>query len=206
MGDEIATNIFMLGYAWQLGLVPLQRESIMRAIELNGVAIEANKKAFNFGRLAAHDMDTIENMMAEVRGDAKAEPVSATLEEMLEKRAAYLTAYQDEAYANRYRDTIAKVKAAELAAIGKDTQELPLTEATARYYHKVLAYKDEYEVARLYTDGDFMKDLKATFQGNYKLRLNLARRLWSKMTPPPAARKSANSGRGFCRYSACWPS
>lgn len=196
MGDEIATNIFMLGYAWQLGLVPLQRESILRAIELNGVAIEANKKAFNFGRLAAHDMDTIENMMAEVRGDAKAEPVSATLEEMLEKRATYLTAYQDEAYANRYRDTIAKVKAAELAAIGKDTQELPLTEATARYYHKVMAYKDEYEVARLYTDGDFMKDLKATFQGNYKLRLNLA--------PPIMEQDDPATGRPKKREFGAW--
>lgn len=196
MGDEIATNIFMLGYAWQLGMIPLHRESIMRAIELNGVAIEANKKAFNFGRLAAHDMDTVENMMAEVRGDAKPEPMAVTLEDVLAKRVAYLTDYQDAAYAERYSTAIAKVQAAEKALYSGDESELPLTEMAARFYHKVLAYKDEYEVARLYSDPTFMQDLKATFQGDYKLRLNLA--------PPIMEQEDPATGRPKKREFGAW--
>ncbi|MCB9991161.1 MAG: indolepyruvate ferredoxin oxidoreductase family protein [Rhodospirillales bacterium] len=171
LGDEIATNIFMLGYAWQMGLVPLHRESLERAIELNGVAIEANRKSFAFGRLAAHDPGKLEAMAAEVRGDADVEKVAETLDDIIARRAAYLTAYQDEAYAKRYTDKIAQIRDAEQKIVANSTV---LTEAAARYYHKLLAYKDEYEVARLYTDGDFIKDLEKTFQGNYKLSFHMA--------------------------------
>lgn len=191
MGDEIATNIFMLGYAWQQGLVPLGRDSILRAIELNGVAVEANKKAFSFGRLAAQEPATIEAMMAEVRGDAEDEPVALTLDEMLAKRVSYLTDYQDAAYAQRYSDAVAKMQAAE-APFGNTA----LTEAVARYYHKLMAYKDEYEVARLYTDGDFMKELKATFQGDYKIRFNLA--------PPIMEQEDPATGRPRKREFGAW--
>ena len=190
MGDEIATNIFMLGYAWQLGLVPMHRESIERAIELNGVAIDANKKAFRFGRLAAHDPAAIEAMMAEVHGDAQEEPIAQTLDEMIAKRKAYLTDYQNAAYAERYVQAIDKLKAAE-AVHGTS-----LAQAAARYYHKLLAYKDEYEVARLYSDAHFLKELKATFQGDFKIRFNLA--------PPIMERPDPATGRPKKREFGAW--
>ncbi len=116
MGDEIATNIFMLGYAWQLGLVPLKRESIERAIELNGVGIPANKKSFNFGRLAVHNPQSIEKMMKDVHGDAQEEPAAQTLEDIIAKRVAYLTSYQNAAYAEHYATAIAGLKSAERSA------------------------------------------------------------------------------------------
>ncbi len=191
MGDEIATNVFMLGYAWQLGLVPLSRASIERAIELNGVAIPANKKAFNFGRLAAHNPQVIEKMMSDVRGDAEEEPIAQTLEEIIAKRTAYLTGYQNAAYAARYTTAIAGIKAAE-----QTLQGTAVTEAAARYYHKLLAYKDEYEVARLFTDGHFMKELKATFQGDYKIRFNLA--------PPIMEENDPATGRPKKREFGAW--
>lgn len=191
MGDEIATNVFMLGYAWQLGLVPLSRESIERAIELNNVAINANKKAFNFGRLAAHNPQIIEKMMKDVRGDAEEEPIAQTLDDIISKRKDYLTAYQNAAYAARYTTAIAGIKAAE-----QQLQSTAVTEAAARYYHKLLAYKDEYEVARLFTDGHFMKELKATFQGDYKIRFNLA--------PPIMEEEDPATGRPRKREFGAW--
>jgi len=191
MGDEIATNVFMLGYAWQQGLLPLKRESIERAIELNNVAINANKKAFNFGRLAAHNSQIIEKMMSDVRGDAEEEPIAQTLDEIIAKRVAYLTDYQNASYAKRYSTAIADIKAAEQAL-----QSTAVTEAAARYYHKLLAYKDEYEVARLFTDGHFMKELKATFQGDYKIRFNLA--------PPIMEQEDPATGRPRKREFGAW--
>jgi indolepyruvate ferredoxin oxidoreductase len=191
MGDEIATNVFMLGFAWQKGLVPLSRASIERAIELNGVAIPANKKAFNFGRLAAHNPQAIEKMMADVRGEVQEEPVAQTLEEIIVKRIAYLTDYQNTAYAKRYASAIADLRTAEAAL-----QCTAVTEAAARYYHKLLAYKDEYEVARLFTDGNFMKELKATFQGDYKIRFNLA--------PPIMEQEDPATGRPRKREFGAW--
>ncbi len=193
MGDEIATNVFMLGYAWQLGLVPLTRESIERAIELNGVGIASNKKAFNFGRLAVHNPQSIEKMMADVRGDAQEETVAQTLDEIIAKRVSYLTSYQNTAYAQRYTTKIADIKAVEEKL---QTGALAVTEAVARYYHKLLAYKDEYEVARLFTDSHFMKELKATFQGDYKIRFNLA--------PPIMEQEDPATGRPKKREFGAW--
>ncbi|MFO0390096.1 MAG: indolepyruvate ferredoxin oxidoreductase family protein [Alphaproteobacteria bacterium] len=191
MGDEIATNVFMLGYAWQKGLVPLSRASIERAIELNGVAINSNKKAFNFGRLAAQNPQAIEKMMGEVKGEADAEPIAQTLEDIISKRVSFLTAYQNATYAERYSTAIAGIK-----AIEEKLQSNVVTEAAARYYHKLLAYKDEYEVARLYSNGQFIKELKATFQGDYKLRFNLA--------PPIMEQNDPATGRPKKREFGAW--
>lgn len=193
LGDEIGTNVFMLGYAWQLGLVPLSRESIERAIELNGVGINSNKMAFNFGRLAAHEPKIIEKMLSDVHGDVHEEPIAQTLDEVIAKRVAYLTGYQNAQYAQRYFTAIAGLKAAEETM---KTGALAVTEAAARYYHKVLAYKDEYEVARLFTDGHFMKELKSTFQGNYKIRFNLA--------PPIMEQEDPATGRPRKREFGAW--
>ena len=143
MGDSIYTNPMMLGYAWQKGWIPLGRESLMRAIELNGVAVENNKAAFEWGRRAAHDWAAVESLLApaQVIEFKKRE----TLESLVARRVEFLTAYQNAAYADSYRSFVDKVRLAE-APLGKTT----LTEAVARYLFKLMAYKDEYEVARLH--------------------------------------------------------
>ncbi len=203
MGDEIATNIFMLGYAWQRGLIPLHRQSIERAIELNAVAVEANKKAFSYGRIAAHDPDKIAAILAAAQGDSAQETFNSTLKDIIRDRTSYLTAYQDEKYARRYAEKIASLQIAEMAVHGLENGgevpegvALPVTEAAARYYHKVLAYKDEYEVARLFSDGRFIRELKSTFQGDYKIRFNLA--------PPVMEQQDPATGRPKKREFGAW--
>jgi indolepyruvate ferredoxin oxidoreductase len=193
LGDEIMTNIFMLGYAWQKGHVPLSREAIERAIELNNVAIDANKRAFAYGRLAAYDPEKIEDMVKDVRGDTRPEKISDSLEEMLEKRIPYLADYQNAAYAKRYSDMVERVREAENRVIANSSK---LAEAVAKNYHKLLAYKDEYEVARLYTNGDFIKDLQSQFTGNYKIEFNMA--------PPIMERKDPATGRPKKRKFGPW--
>jgi indolepyruvate ferredoxin oxidoreductase len=184
LGDEIATNIFMLGYAWQKGLVPLSRAAIERAIELNGVAIDDNKKAFNFGRLAAHDPVGVEKMTAEVTGPAHEEEIAVTIDDIIAKRVKFLTEYQNASYAKRYTDMLDRVK-----ATAPD-----LLETVARNYYKLLAYKDEYEVARLYTNGDFIKEVKAQFDGNYKLKFNLAPPIMETTDPATGRPKKREFG------------
>lgn len=184
LGDEIATNVFMLGFAWQKGLVPLSRAAIERAIELNGVAIDDNKKAFNFGRLAAHNPAQVEEMTASVTGAVHEEEIAQTLEDVIAKRVKYLTAYQNEAYAQRYSAMLARVQ-----------ETAPdLLETVARNYHKLLAYKDEYEVARLYTDGDFIREVKAQFDGDFKLKFNLAPPIMETTDPATGRPKKREFG------------
>ncbi len=179
MGDSIATNLFMLGFAWQKGFVPLSEESVLAAIELNGVAIESNKRAFLWGRRAAHDRGAVEKL-AQPAEAPENRHLSQSLEETVARRRGFLTDYQDAAYALRYVQLVDKAKAAEAAqAPGRSG----LAEAVARYYFKLLAYKDEYEVARLYTSGDFAARLKQQFEGDVKLRFHLAPPLGSKRDP-----------------------
>lgn len=191
MGDEIATNIFVVGFAWQKGLLPLTKDSIMKAIELNGVAIDANKRAFNYGRLAAHDPETITKMVQEVKGDGEIQTVSNTLDELIAKREKYLTDYQNEAYAKRYYNLVMRTRETEEKIVANSQG---LTEAVARYYHKLMAYKDEYEVARLYSNGDFMRKLKAEFGGNFKLEFNLAPPIISADDPATGRPKKRKFG------------
>ena len=180
MGDAIATNLFMLGYAYQKGLVPLRASAIERAIELNGAAVEMNKQAFLWGRRAALDLAAVQRTVAASTAIPPGRVLSRTLEEIIERRAAALTDYQNAAYAARYRVLVERVRAAEAA----DAKGLSgLTEAVARYYFKLLAYKDEYEVARLYTDGNFRKALEAQFEGDYRLEFHLAPPLLAEVDP-----------------------
>lgn len=173
LGDEINTNMLMLGFAWQKGFIPLRLESIYRAIELNGVAVETNQKAFAFGRLAAHDMSKIAAILDSVLKDGEEEQkIAETLEGMIARRVDYLGAYQNKSLAGRYSALVRKVAEHEQERFG-DAQD-KLAQAAARYYHKVLAYKDEYEVARLYTDGRFIKQLGSQFTGDFKIEFNLA--------------------------------
>jgi indolepyruvate ferredoxin oxidoreductase len=176
LGDSIYTNPLMMGYAWQAGRIPLSYAAIMRAIELNGVQIDNNKAAFEWGRRCAHDLASVQAMF-------KAQQViqfvkRPSLADTISTRVEFLTGYQDAAYAARYKAFVEKVQAAE-TPLGGGTA---LSEAVARYLFKLMAYKDEYEVARLHTDPAFVKKVADMFEGNYKLVHHLA--------PPMIARKN----------------
>ncbi len=191
MGDTIAANLFLLGFAWQKGMVPVSHASLMQAIELNAVAIEMNKKAFLWGRRAAHDLAAV------LRFAHPAQPVTlhpASLDERIEKRVAALTDYQNAAYAERYRSLVARVRDAE-APFGTTR----LTEAVAQNYFKLLAYKDEYEVARLFTQETFWRQLRDTFEGDYEVKFHLAPPLISRMDPRTGRVPKRSYGPGLMR-------
>jgi indolepyruvate ferredoxin oxidoreductase len=173
MGDSIMSNVFMLGFAYQRGLVPLSAAALLRAIVINGVAVERNQQAFRWGRLAAHDRDALERAMHEgnvVRAD---EAIAQDLETIVAKRVAFLTEYQDAAYARRYEALVREA--------GRGGDEFAV--AVARNAFKLMAYKDEYEVARLYTDGAFERQVAESFEGDYKIRYHFAPPLLARVDP-----------------------
>jgi len=180
MGDSIATNAFMLGYAFQKGAIPLSLDAIMRAIEINGAAIEMNKQAFTWGRLAAHDMARVRSV---IQFRTRTSAPTRTLDEQIAYRADFLNSYQEKAYAERYLAAVAKVRTAEAAVLPSSTE---LTEAVAKNLFKLMAYKDEYEVARLYSDDSFARKLSQKFDGDFRLKFYLA---------PPIFAKRDKSGR-----------
>jgi len=179
MGDSIATNLFMVGFAYQRGLLPVGEAAILRAIELNDTAIESNKQSFRWGRMAAVAPAKV-SALATPRATPDSQRLSASLDETIARRAGYLTAYQDAAYAKRYTDFVARVRASEGAKLPGASA---LTEAVARYYFKLLAVKDEYEVARLYAQSDFAARVADQFDGDYKLTFSLAPPLLAKPDP-----------------------
>ncbi|OJY70329.1 MAG: indolepyruvate ferredoxin oxidoreductase [Rhodospirillales bacterium 70-18] len=194
LGDSIATNPFMLGYAWQKGLVPLTLASLLQAIELNGTAVAANKAAFTWGRAAAVDPARV----AAAAGLAPAAPALATmaprtLEQMLDGRMAHLTAYQSRRYARRWRALVDRVAELEGRMFSGSTA---LTEAVARGYHKLLTYKDEYEVARLYASKEFRTALAAQFETPKRIEFHLA--------PPILARRDKRTGHLVKRSYGPW--
>src|SRR6185503_9533049 len=155
----------MLGYCWQKGWMPLARASIERAIDLNGVAVEFNRKSFVWGRRAAVDLERVRRIAIPADVIPIEQHFSRNLDELMERRAEFLTGYQDAAYAARYRSLVEKTRKVENEKTGSNK----LAEAVARYYAKLLAYKDEYEVARLYTDGAFRTKIEGMFEGDYKV-------------------------------------
>ena len=172
LGDAIGANLFLLGFAWQQGSIPVSRVALERAIELNGVAVDANKQAFLWGRRAAHAPDQVRRLMAK---PGQRRPRS--LETLIEDRSRRLTAYQNATYAKAYTAFVARVRK-------HDTDgEQRLTRAVASSLHKLMAYKDEYEVARLYSDGEFRRQLETQFSGDYRLRVHLAPPLLAKRDP-----------------------
>jgi indolepyruvate ferredoxin oxidoreductase len=180
LGDPIAANILMLGYAWQRGLVPVGLAALMRAIELNNVAVDMNKRAFAVGRLAATDRAGLAAL-----GGAGSRVIQfappASLDETIALCSGLLEKYQDARYAHRYVEAVGRVRLRE-QSLNRNT---PLAKAVARNLYKVMAYKDEYEVARLHADPAFREQIAAQFEGEYKLEFHLA--------PPLLARKRAGS-------------
>ncbi|HUH89437.1 MAG TPA: indolepyruvate ferredoxin oxidoreductase family protein [Lysobacter sp.] len=247
LGNAIGSNLFLLGYAWQRGLVPISLDAIMRAVELNGAAIEMNKTAFAWGRLAVIDPHAVADAAGLVRNQptaAEATPnvlpmlgagqweghesgspsaprpgrdedelrhvpqshpgdkvaflplddarLSRSLDELISRRVAFLTEYQDATYARHYASLVNRVRDAEA---GKASGSTDLTEAVARYAFKLMAYKDEYEVARLYTSGEFLRQVERQFDGDYKLKFHLA---------PPLLAKRDENGQLIKREFGPW--
>jgi indolepyruvate ferredoxin oxidoreductase len=193
VGDSIYTNPLMLGYAWQKGRVPLTHAALMRAIELNGVQVENNKTAFEWGRRAANEPHAVKAL---VRSGQVIELVkrSSNIDDMIAKRVEFLTEYQNARYAAQYKSLVDKVRAKEAELVFSHTATRPdpakpstkLTEAVARYLFKLMAYKDEYEVARLHSDARFLERVTSQFEGkpgqDFQLNYHLA--------PPTIAKKN----------------
>jgi indolepyruvate ferredoxin oxidoreductase len=179
LGDSIGANLFLLGYAWQHGLVPVSAEAIALAIELNGVAVDLNKRAFDWGRRAAHDRATVEALAGQ--GGQPWQPLQQ-LDEIVADRSRRLVEYQDARYAARYRTLVERVHAAEQALLLPGEEPL-LSRAVARALYKLMAIKDEYEVARLYSDGEFQRRLSETFSGDFRLRFHMAPPLFARIDP-----------------------
>ena len=201
-GDAIATNLFMLGYAWQKGRIPLSRAAIERAIEINGVAVEMNLSAFDWGRRTAVERDVVERRTAP--GIAPSIEVAPprereTLESVIERRAVFLADYQDAAYAGRYRGFVERVRAAERS---RAKGMRGFAEAVARGYFKLLAYKDEYEVARLHAAPEFRRRIEATFEGDFTLEFHLAPPLFARRDPSTGEPRKARYGPWMMRVLA----
>jgi indolepyruvate ferredoxin oxidoreductase len=172
-GNTVGANIFLVGYAYQLGAIPLSAASIEEAIELNGEAVDMNKAAFLWGRRAAVSPAALEGAIKpEPETVSDARTLSQSLDEVVARRTVFLTSYQNAAYAARYRGWVDRARAVEAACVPGKTG---LTEAVARYLFKLMAYKDEYEVARLYSDGSFMKQVRSELGGErLRFRVHLA--------------------------------
>ena len=210
-GDAIATNLFMLGYAWQKGRIPLSRAAIERAIEINGVAVKMNLSAFDWGRRTAVERDVVERRAGPGIASSRAAPGIApsievapprereTLESVIERRAVFLADYQDAAYAGRYRGFVERVRAAERS---RAKGMRGFAEAVARGYFKLLAYKDEYEVARLHAAPEFRRRIEATFEGDYTLEFHLAPPLFARRDPATGEPRKARYGPWMMRVFA----
>jgi indolepyruvate ferredoxin oxidoreductase len=173
MGDTIYVNPMILGYAWQKGWVPLHRESLVRAIELNDVQVKNNLAAFEWGRHAAQHLDAL---MKHIRpSQVITFKKRDSLEDIVANRMARLTDYQNATYAQLYQGIVERVRATE-APLGKTI----LTETVAWHLYKLMAYKDEYEVARLHTQTGFLERIKDSFEGDFKVNYHLAPPIWSK--------------------------
>lgn len=194
-GDSITANVFVLGYALQRGWIPLRAASLKRAIELNGAAVSDNLRALAWGRGAAHDSKMLLNVSA--GGAEMPGPVGGeTRSELVDARCRDLRAYQDARYAQRYRNLVERVGRVEARLAGEPGA---LTEAVALYYFKLLAYKDEYEVSRLFTDGRFLESLRADFEGKFRLEFHLAPPLFSRPDPATGRPRGRRYGRWMLR-------
>ncbi len=180
LGDSIATNLFMVGFAYQKAYLPLAARSILAAIEKNGVSVAMNKAAFTWGRRAALDPAAVAQRATLPDDLRDSRQISKNLDETIARRVRDLTAYQNARYARRYEKCLRRVREAETRAVPGQTA---LTEAVARNAYKLMAYKDEFEVARLHTETGFRERIDAMFEGDYKLNFHLAPPLLSRPDP-----------------------
>ncbi|UWQ84032.1 indolepyruvate ferredoxin oxidoreductase family protein [Leisingera caerulea] len=185
LGDAVLANVMMLGFAWQKGLVPVSAGALDQAIELNGVAIDKNRLAFAIGRAMAVDPNLVASHYEETPQKEE------TLDELIERRATFLTGYQNMAYASRYTAALNRFR----EALPHDAQE-ELTAAAARSLFKLMAYKDEYEVARLLTSDRFRHQLEEEFEGDFSVKYHLA--------PPLLNWKQDARGRPVKRVFGAW--
>ncbi|CAD6550331.1 hypothetical protein LMG27952_04996 [Paraburkholderia hiiakae] len=192
-GDTIAGNMFMLGYAWQRGLIPIGSEAINAAIELNGSGVKMNKEAFLWGRRAALSPSSAERALVAAKPVSESLRISSSLDEFIERKVEFLTGYQNAAYGERFRKLVSKVRDWERAVMPR--QEA-VTRAVASGYFKVLAYKDEYEVARLHSSPEFVESIRQQFEGDFRIAFNLA--------PPLFARKDELSGEPRKKEFGAW--
>ncbi|QIX53872.1 indolepyruvate ferredoxin oxidoreductase family protein [Rhodococcus sp. DMU1] len=170
LGSEVAVNMFMVGYALQSGALPVGLDAINRAIELNGVAVKMNLDALSWGRVYAARQAEVHGLLAE-DGAAPRSSEPASLDELVARRKEFLTDYQSRSLAEQYGAFVAEARRREVSVMGS---EGPLSRAIAQYLFKLMAYKDEYEVARLYSHPSFRRQLEKTFEGDYKVSLHLA--------------------------------
>ncbi len=186
LGDAIGANLFMVGFAWQKGYLPLSLEALKKAIELNGVSIEDNLRALLWGRRAAVDLAAVQQLAAP---DKPAVAAPKTLDELIAHRTQHLTGYQNAAYARRYRQLVERVRERE-QTLGLSG----LTEAVAENYARLLAYKDEYEVARLYSDARFREQVSNQFEGDFRLEFHFDPPILSKADPLTGKRQKRRFG------------
>ncbi|MEQ1944888.1 indolepyruvate ferredoxin oxidoreductase family protein [Mesorhizobium sp. VNQ89] len=179
-GNTLGANMFMLGFACQYGGLPLTTEAIEKAIELNGEAVQMNIAAFRWGRRAAHEPEFVNELVGKTGMEASP---SQSVDQIVQRRAEFLTAYQDARYAGRYVERLERVREAENRAVAGSAD---LSEAVARNLFKLMAVKDEYEVARLYTDGSFERQISKEFQSFDRLEFHLA---------PPILGRTGNDGK-----------
>jgi indolepyruvate ferredoxin oxidoreductase len=198
LGDAMFTNPVLLGFAWQKGWIPLALASLTRAMELNGVAVERNLAAFALGRRAALNGPALQRQLAPAQVIAftpRQRLTRAALEDVVQQRVAFLTGYQNAAYAQRYADCVARVQGGEMALVVLTSQDaLPLSHAVARNLFKLMAYKDEYEVARLHADPQFGAKVAGLVTGDFRLFYHLA--------PPMLARKNARGELQKMRFGS----
>jgi indolepyruvate ferredoxin oxidoreductase len=191
MGDTVFSNVMMLGFAWQKGLLPLSEAALMKAIELNGVAIDRNKEAFGWGRLSAVDPSAVTDLLDDSNAQVVEVKPEPTLDELINTRHKHLVNYQNQRWADQYRDAVAGVRKAE-ESLGETN--LLLTRAVAQQLYRFMAYKDEYEVARLFAETDFMKEVNETFEGDFKVHFHLAPPLLSGETDAQGRPKKRRFG------------
>jgi indolepyruvate ferredoxin oxidoreductase len=186
LGDSIGANVLMLGFAFQRGLLPVSGAALYRALELYGRNVEENKLAFDWGRFAAESLEQVERLAAE-----SAQPIAASLSEAIARREEFLVGYQDRAYADRYRTRLARVAAAE-QRVRPGSQALQ--DAVARNYFSVLAYKDEYEVARLHTESGFVESVKRSFGAGVRMSFHFSPPLFARLDPATGRPKKYELG------------
>ena len=192
LGDAIGANLFLVGFALQKGWLPIGLPALEKAIELNGRSIELNKRALAWGRLAAHDLETVRGFVSQANSAGAHDRESEGVDQLVARRVEFLTDYQNEAYASRYAKLVEEVATSERAIGAVDDR---LATAVARYYFKLLTVKDEYEVMRLWAGDGFRRQLKNEFEGDYKVRFHLAPQIFFSRDPDTGRARKISLGQ-----------